>query len=297
MISPLGKPHTTIIGWAGFALILLGVALRLWWLSGVAALLTLVLLMFFRDPRRRVPVQRGIVVAPADGRITSIHDVAHFEPFDGPAICVRVFLSVLDVHVNRSPCYGRVASVEHTPGKFINALRPESAELNESVLIVLDHPTHRTPVAAVKQVAGAIARRIVTGCDVDDILQRGQRFGLIKFGSTTEVYLPEPDHVDVQIKLGEYVYGGETIVAKLTATPTRQLDTDTDTDTEDEAADDTNSDGGDEPKRPTSDAEATNDGAPGDDVEGDSRDDDGDDSADGPDTPDESTEKSESGAS
>ncbi|MBI1375011.1 MAG: phosphatidylserine decarboxylase family protein [Phycisphaera sp.] len=217
MISPLGKPHTTIIGWAGFVLILAGVALHVWWLVGAAAFVAFTLLMFFRDPRRRVPVQRGLVVAPADGRITSIHDVAHFEPFDGPAKCVRIFLSVLDVHVNRSPCYGRVASITHKPGKFLNALRPESAELNESVLIVLDHPTHHTPVAAIRQVAGMIARRIVCAAKVDDILQRGERFGLIKFGSTTEVYLPDPDNVEIHIELGQYVWGGETIVAKVNA--------------------------------------------------------------------------------
>jgi len=215
VISPYGKPHTTIIGWAGFTLVLAGFALHHTWLVVSAGVVTFLLLMFFRDPRRRVPYQRGVAVAPADGRVTSIHDVTYFEPFDGPAKCIRIFLSIFDVHVNRAPCYGRVVSITHTPGKYLNALRPESAEQNESVLIVLDHPTHRAPQAAVRQVAGAIARRIVTGCEVDDILQRGQRFGLIKFGSTTELYLPDPETVDVQVDTGDYVYGGATILARV----------------------------------------------------------------------------------
>ena len=225
LLSPYGKPQTTFIEIVGAAMIggstfmaLRSTAPMGWWITDASlVVVVLVLLAFFRDPDREVPTQRGQVVAPADGRVSSIHDVAHYEPFDGPAKCIRIFLSVLDVHVNRSPMHGRVTSVTHKPGKYLNALKAESAEFNESVTIVLEHPTHQTPVAAVRQVAGAIARRIVCGVKLGDVLQRGQRFGLIKFGSTTEVYLPMPERVDVRVRKGQYVWGGSTVVALVTS--------------------------------------------------------------------------------
>lgn len=213
MFSSYGKPHTTIILSVGTLLFIASLLLQ-WWLVGAGLLIVIGGLMaFFRDPDRRVPTMRGQVVAPADGRVSSIHSLEHYEPFDGPAVCVRIFLSVLDVHVNRAPMHGRISSITHKPGEYLNALKAESAERNESVTVVLRHPTHDYPVAAVRQVSGAIARRIVTGVQEHDILQRGQRFGMIKFGSTTEVYLPHPDRVTVQVRQGQYIYGGETVVA------------------------------------------------------------------------------------
>ncbi len=185
-----------------------------YWITGVVVLVvTLALLAFFRDPFRVTPTQRGQMIAPADGKVSSIHRVKECEAFDGPGVCIRIFMSVFDVHVNRSPCHGRVVSVTHKAGKHINVLKVESAELNESVTMVLEHPTRKEPVCVVKQIAGAIARRIVCSVSDGDILQRGQRFGIIKFGSTVELYLPEPDEVNVQVKQGDRVYGGATVVA------------------------------------------------------------------------------------
>jgi len=227
MISPYGKPQTTIIGIAGLAgagSCAAGACVTdpsgVWWWVGAGASIVgaAVLLAFFRDPDRRIPKIKGHVVAPADGRISSIHDIDHYEPLGGPAKCIRIFLSVLDVHVNRSPFYGKVESITHQPGKHLNALKAESAEFNESVTLVFKHPNTGAPVGVVRQVAGAIARRIVCGTAVGEILQRGQRFGLIKFGSTTEVYLPDPEHVDVRVEKGQYVWGGATTVAILTKT-------------------------------------------------------------------------------
>ena len=213
MISPFGKPHTTII----IALGVIGTAALLamnWWISaGATALVALLLLAFFRDPHRPVPTMKGHLVAPADGRVSSIHTVEHFEPLGGPAVCIRIFLSIFDVHVNRSPMHGRVAAIVRKPGKHLNALKAESAELNESVMIVLKDPMHDRIVGAVRQIAGAIARRIVCAVHEGEILQRGQRYGMIKFGSTTELYLPNPDRVCLQVSQGRYVYGGSTIVA------------------------------------------------------------------------------------
>ena len=178
-------------------------------------LVTAAMLAFFRDPHRRIPTERGLLVSPADGVVSSIHRLERFEPFDGPAVCVRIFMSVLVVHVNRSPCHGIVASVTHKPGDHLNALNPESAEVNESVLTVLLHPTGRHPVAAVRQVAGVLARTIVCIARPDLVLQRGQRLGIIKLGSTVELYVPEAAHPRIAVEQGQSVVGGLTVLARV----------------------------------------------------------------------------------
>lgn len=190
-----------------------------WWLILVVALPTIAVLLFFRDPQRRTPTERGVMVSPADGHVSSIFRLDHFEPFGEPAVCVRVFLSVLDVHVNRSPCHSRVVSLAYQPGEHRNALLAEASLVNESNLIVLNHPTNGKPIAAVKQIAGLIARRIVCGVKVGQILQRGQRIGLIKFGSTTELYVPESLQPQVLVEKGQRVRGGETALVRA-AVPT-----------------------------------------------------------------------------
>ncbi len=182
-----------------------------WYVAlAILAVATLAVLAFFRDPNRRTPTERGLLVSPADGRVSSIHRIEHFSPFNEPATCVRVFLSVLDVHVNRSPCHGRVVSVMHTPGAHRNALNPDSAEVNENNLIVLHHPTRDVPVAAVRQIAGLIARRVVCSAGVGHILQRGQRMGIIKFASTTELYVPDSSNAVLAVEVGQRVTGGIT---------------------------------------------------------------------------------------
>ncbi|MDH3583021.1 MAG: phosphatidylserine decarboxylase [Phycisphaerae bacterium] len=215
MLSPYGQTQVVLIVLVSL-LAAVGCIVLQWWVAlGIVALAFFAALSFFRDPDRQIPPLRGAAVAPADGKISSIHEVEHFEAFDGPAVCVRIFLSVLDVHVNRSPLHGRVVSRTHRPGQYLNALKAESAELNESVTLVLNHPTRATPLAAVRQVAGAIARTIVCSAREGDILHRGQRYGMIKFGSTTELYLPQPDRVKVQVRQGQRVWGGATILALL----------------------------------------------------------------------------------
>jgi len=241
MLSRYGKREwllTLLIGFGLVALILW--AGRSWWpLALIVALLTLALLAFFRDPRRRTPTMRGLMIAPADGRISSIQRVEHFEPFDGPATCIRIFLSVLDVHVQRSPCHGRVAEVVRREGEYLNALKPDAADRNCSVTMLLHHPTRETPVAAVRQIVGVIARRIVCDVSIGDILQRGQRYGMIKFGSTVELYLPgDADH-HIEVEPGRYVFGGFTVLAR--ARTDRQSEipktgTETATDPEDDRA-------------------------------------------------------------
>ena len=190
-----------------------------WWWGLVAALTTLSVLSFFRDPERCIPTDRGVMVSPADGRVTSIHRLENFKPFGEPALCIRVFLSVLNVHVNRSPCHAVVDSLSRRLGRHLSALNPRSAEENEWNLIVLRHPTQRRVIAAVRQVAGRLARTIVCGVKENQIIQRGQRIGMILLGSTTELYIPLRANPVPQVVKGQKVQGGRTILAKLDAAP------------------------------------------------------------------------------
>jgi phosphatidylserine decarboxylase len=196
---------------AGFIL------LHWWWALAAAVLIVLAGLSFFRDPTRTIPADPGLYVSPADGLISSVHHVEHFAPFGEPATCIRVFLSVLDVHVNRSPCNGQVASIAHKPGEHLNVLNPRSAEVNESTLMVLVDPATQRPVAAVRQVAGLIARRIVCAAQIGQKLRRGERYGMIKFGSTTELFIPASSQPQIDVVKGQRVYGGRTILARVAA--------------------------------------------------------------------------------
>ena len=217
MLSGYAKREWTTIVAIGAMLAVATAVYNQWLLVALVIVATVALVAFFRDPERRVPTQRGLMVSPADGRVSSVHRVEHFEPFGAPAMCVRVFMSVLDVHVNRSPCHGIVESVVHKPGEHVNALNPKSAEVNESVRILLVHPIRRHPVAAVRQVAGVLARTIVCRAKPDKVLQRGQRFGIVKLGSTVELYIPESANPQIAVEQGQRVRGGLTVLAHVGA--------------------------------------------------------------------------------
>jgi phosphatidylserine decarboxylase len=206
--------------WLTATIVLVGAVIALlaigwWWLAILPGALWLFVLWFFRDPVRPVPagLPDGIMIAPADGIVSTILKLDEHPAVDGPAVLVRIFLSVLDVHVNRSPCDATVVSTKHTSGKFVDATRPESADLNESNLIVL-RTAHGEKIG-VKQIAGKIARRIVCPIKPGDKLRQAQRFGMIRFGSTTELILPRPDDARVFVSVGERVVGGLTQLAML----------------------------------------------------------------------------------
>ena len=214
MLSGYAKREWTTILVIG-AMVAAALLLNGWWLPAVLALLVaLAGALFFRDPHRRTPSQRGVVVAPADGRVSSVHDVEHFQPFDEPAVCVRIFMSVFDVHINRSPCHGLITRITHKPGDHTNTLNPRSAEVNESNLLILAHPIRRTPVAAVRQIAGLLARTIHCAAKEQQILQRGQRFGMIKLGSRTELVVPREAGLEIVARLGDKVQAGSTLLAR-----------------------------------------------------------------------------------
>jgi phosphatidylserine decarboxylase len=207
--------------------VMLGVAAGLlgWWIAVILiALAVIALLSFFRDPDRRIPNHRAVAVAPSDGTISSVHELEHFEPFDGPAVCVRIFMSVFNVHINRVPCHGKVASITHQPGKHGNTLNPQSAEDNESMTTLLVHPLKGHPVAAVRQIAGLLARTIYCRLEENKVVQRGQRMGIIKLGSTTELYLPQNLKPVIKVRKGQKVLGGITVLAAVTPLDSRPTD-------------------------------------------------------------------------
>ena len=186
-----------------------------WWAVPVVVLLWLSLVSFFRDPWRRIPthLSPGTMLSPADGTVSAVEQVEAHEAIGGPATIVRIFLSVLNVHINRAPCAMVVQELIYRPGKFLDARTSESAQVNESNLVIAC--TEDEEHIGVRQVSGKIARRIVCPLKPGDTLQRGQRYGMIKFGSTTELILPRPDDVDVRVSPGDRVQGGLTVLAVL----------------------------------------------------------------------------------
>ena len=176
--------------------------------------LALFVLSFFRDPNRRTPQGRGVIVSPADGTVDDIEELDHCDFVDGPAVKIGIFLSVFNVHINRAPESSRVIELQYMRGKFGNALRPETAKDNEQLWIALeaDEPPHRRML--VKQIVGAIARRIVCDLRPGETLARGQKFGMIKFGSRTELYLPKEGGLCVEVKLNQSVRGGSSVLAR-----------------------------------------------------------------------------------
>jgi len=167
-------------------------------------------LFFFRDPKRAVPSDPSAVLSGADGTVVGIEDLEETPYHPGPCKRVSVFLSLFDVHVNRAPVAGTVKDVRYRPGKFLDARRSETTDVNEAMTILLD--TKHGPVT-VRQISGLVARRIVCRCAVGDRLEAGEKFGMIKFGSRTEVYLPP--QAEVLVALGDKVKAGETVVARI----------------------------------------------------------------------------------
>lgn len=176
----------------------------------VPGALTALVLWFFRDPERTPAGGERDVVAPADGRVLWVRNVEEPRFLGGPAVGVSIFLSIFDVHINRAPVAGRVAYQEHVPGRFEAAWKERVEERNERAYTGLEGPDYRVLVV---QIAGLVARRIVTWARPDQILSRGERFGLIKFGSCTQVYLPPG--TEITVRPGQRVLGGQTVIGRL----------------------------------------------------------------------------------
>ena len=188
-----------------------------WWLSLILLPVLVWLFAFFRDPERDLPAEQNTMVSPADGKVSDITEIEHDALLGGPAVRVGIFLSVFNVHVNRSPCDGAVVDVTYKKGKFINAMsHAKASDDNESNTIVLKEPAGAgRPVAVVKQIVGLIARRIICTVKPGDVVVRGGRIGMIKFGSRTELTIPKWLKPTIKVKVGDTVRGAADVIATL----------------------------------------------------------------------------------
>lgn len=211
-----GLWELNLLGWPLLAVVALLVWLGgIWqWLAVGPAVLLFLIVYFFRDPPRRVPTDADAIVAPADGKIVDVTPLDEYEFIGGPAVRIGIFLSIFNVHINRAPCDGRVVETHYQPGKFLNALRPESATENESMWIGFESPRTPSRRFAVRQISGMFARKIVCKLRPGQSVERGAKFGMIKLGSRTELILP-PD-VEVVVQVGQVIRAGCDVVARWT---------------------------------------------------------------------------------
>jgi len=201
----------------GIALFLVAGLLRYftgeWIWSIVPVLLALFFLWFFRDPQREIPRGEGLVVSPADGKVTAVLRVTTCE---GESLRLSIFLNVFNVHVNRSPITGMLRDVVYRKGQYLNAMNPMSAEKNEQNQAMVEADEGYS--VAFTQIAGLLARRIVFRPKAGERLERGQRVGLIKFGSRVDVLLP--GYAELHVNKGDHVKGGSSILATIPDAPT-----------------------------------------------------------------------------
>lgn len=213
-----GWPFVALFGAVALVLFLLDIEILAW----IAVLLTLWCAYFFRDPERVTPIRAGLVVSPADGRVSAIDDVIPPSELDlerEPVTRVSIFMNVFDVHVNRAPTEGRVARIAYVAGKFVNADLDKASEDNERQAFTLELGSGQK--LGVVQIAGLIARRIVRFVSEGERLLAGQRIGLIRFGSRVDVYLPAG--VNALVMIGQRAVGGETVIADLASAEAERL--------------------------------------------------------------------------
>jgi len=213
-LSPLARAESLTLLAIG-VLLSLSVGLVWHWALAVLPLLLMGLIVLtFRDPERQTPVQRQVMVSPVDGKITSVHEVEHVDALDGPALCIRIFISLLDVHVVRSPAHCAVGRIVEHPGKFRNAIKLENLENNTNRLIMLDHAVKGEPIGGLRLIAGAFARTIATPIETGQTMQRGQRLGIIKLGSAAELYVSKELEPTAEIRVGDKVKAGQSILLR-----------------------------------------------------------------------------------
>jgi phosphatidylserine decarboxylase len=208
-----GLAEVQVLGWPLLCLTLF-FAWYWWYAAPVFGALLALVVWFFRDPPRRIPQEPGVLVSPADGKVVEVTRLERDEFLGGPAVRIGVFMSILSVHVNRAPEAARVIALRYHPGGFLSALDPECAVRNENMWIGLEEqrPPHRR--MAVRQIAGAVARRIVCPLRPGDVLARGQKIGMIKLGSRTELILPDEADLHIAVKVGDRVRAGRSIMAR-----------------------------------------------------------------------------------
>lgn len=174
------------------------------------AVIFLFTLYFFRDPARKIPDGDNLILSPADGTVIEITDVNEDTFIKEPSVKVAIFLSVFNVHINRAPCDGKVTLLDYRKGKFLVASKPEASRQNERNSIGLT-AGHSLKIL-VRQIAGIIAQRIVCDLEINQAIKKGERIGMIKFGSRTEVYIPKNKLERLEVKVNDKVKGGETVL-------------------------------------------------------------------------------------
>jgi phosphatidylserine decarboxylase len=197
----------------GSLLVLTLVVAWFWWyLAWIPGVPLVLVVWFFRDPPRKIPEGPGLLVSPADGKVSEITQVEHDPFIGGPAVRIGLFLSIFNVHLNRVPTKCRVISIRYSPGKFLNALDPQSAILNENIWIGVqeEDPPYRPMI--VRPIAGTIARRIVCPLRPGDRLERGGKIGMIKLGSRTELIVPDEPGLKIDCTVGQKVKAGSSIL-------------------------------------------------------------------------------------
>lgn len=191
--------------------------LNLWVSVGIEIILAGLLifsLAFFRDPHREVPQGNKLLLAPADGTIRDIEEVNETGYIGGRALCIGIFLSIFNAHINRMPCDVKVEQTVYKKGKFRDARDPLAGKANESNDLLLVRVKEPTDKLIVRQISGAVARRIVCQAKPGDVLASGEKFGMIKFGSRTELYVPLRDDIECVVKVGDKVKAGLTILVR-----------------------------------------------------------------------------------
>jgi phosphatidylserine decarboxylase len=212
ILVPINKAGWPFVGGA----LALSVGFALIWkpLAIVGLIIAAFCTYFFRDPERQTPIREGLVVSPADGHVSAVETAvppAELNMGTEPMMRVSVFLSVFDVHVNRVPAAGKITELAYHHGAFLNAALDKASELNERMSVKME--TSDGKEIAFVQIAGLIARRIICNLTLDQEVKTGERFGLIRFGSRTDIYLP--DGVAPLVAVGQQMVGGETVIADL----------------------------------------------------------------------------------
>ncbi len=207
LIAREGYPFIALFGFVTLVFALLGWVV----LTLLLLFLTLFTTYFFRNPERVIPVGEDLLIAPADGKVIFVGEVQEDRYFKERVTKVSIFMSVFNVHINRVPCDGKVLDMYYNKGGFVNASYDKASESNEQAGILLE-TTGGSKILFV-QIAGLIARRIVTYPVIGDLLQRGVRYGLIRFGSRVDIYLPKT--AEVTVTLGEHTVAGETVLGTL----------------------------------------------------------------------------------
>jgi len=205
-VAKAGYPFIFASAFATAVFALLGIA----YLALLGLLVTGFICFFFRDPDRLVPHGDGVIVSPADGKVIKVESVENTPFFDGPCTRISVFMSIFNVHVNRMPHEGTIRQVDYHPGKFFSANLDKASKDNERNALTIQAPSGKT--LGCVQIAGLVARRIICGVQPGDALKRGQRFGLICFGSRLDVYLPTD--TEIRVSVGEKVQAGSSVLGR-----------------------------------------------------------------------------------